>query len=40
MVICWYVVCDTWYVSMAIGIEDVDVFVNFLVKVLNELKNQ
>jgi hypothetical protein len=34
----WYVVC--WYVGMVIGIENVDVFVNFLVKVRNELKNQ
>jgi hypothetical protein len=44
----WYVgmlyvgmwVCDKWYVGMVIGIENVDVSVNFLVKVKNELKNQ
>ncbi len=41
----WYVecgmlVCGMWYVGMVIGIENVDVFVNFLVKVINELKNQ
>jgi hypothetical protein len=46
----WYVVCDMlvggymvcwcWYLGMVIGIENVDVFVNFLVKIINELKNQ
>jgi len=49
-VICWYVecgilVCVMWkgicgYFGMVIGIENVDVFVNFLVKVISELKNQ
>jgi hypothetical protein len=34
----WYV--GMLYVGMVIGIENVDVFVNFLVKVKNELKNQ
>jgi len=36
----WNVVCWCWYVSMVIGIENVDVFVNFLVKIRNGLKNQ
>jgi hypothetical protein len=29
-----------WYVGMVIGIENVDVFVNILVKVKNKLKNK
>ncbi len=36
--ICWYV--GMWYVGMVIGIENMDIFVNFLVKIKNELKNQ
>jgi hypothetical protein len=42
MLVCgmWYVVCWCWYVAMVIGVENVDVFVNYLVKVRNELKNQ
>jgi hypothetical protein len=34
----WYVVC--WYVGMVIGIENMDIFVKFLLKIKNELKNQ
>ncbi len=40
MWVCFMLGCDKWYVGMVIGIENVDVFVNFLVKVQNELKNQ
>jgi hypothetical protein len=42
MLICDMWVCDMWYVDvgLVIGIENVDVFVNFLVKVINEQKNQ
>ncbi len=39
----WYVdmwSIDMWYVGMVIGIENMDIFVNFLVKIKNELKNQ
>jgi hypothetical protein len=45
MLICWYVICDMWsidmwYVGMVIGIENMDIFVKFLVKKKNEQKNQ
>ncbi len=40
MLVCGYAICDMWYVGTMIGIENVDAFVNFLVKVRNELKNQ
>ncbi len=34
----WYVDIDCWY--MVIGVENVNVFVKFLVWIKNELKNQ
>jgi hypothetical protein len=46
MLVCWYVGnmliwwCWCWYVGMVIGIENVDAFVNFVVKVKNQQKNQ
>jgi hypothetical protein len=32
MVVCWYMIRVMWVCDMVIGIENVDVFVNILVK--------